>query len=64
MTFSSRTSSTNNIFQLLNILKVSDLYQLNLEKFMYKYNADILFLFNNFLSKLYNMHDHGTRQQV
>ena len=42
MTFSNRTSSTSNIFKLLKILKVSDLYQLNLEKFMYKYNADIL----------------------
>jgi len=42
MTFSNRTSSASNIFKLLKILKVSDLYQLNLEKFMYKYNADIL----------------------
>ena len=42
MTFSKTTSSTNNIFKLLKILKVSDLYHLNLEKFMYKYNADIL----------------------
>ena len=36
MTFSKRTSSANNIFKLLKILKVSDLYQINLEKFMYK----------------------------
>jgi len=65
MTFSNRTSSTSNIFKLLKILKVSDLYQLNLEKFMYKYNADILpFSFDNFFSKLYNIHDHDTRQQV
>jgi len=28
-TFSNRTSSANNIFKLLKILKVSDLYQLN-----------------------------------
>ena len=42
MTFSKRTSRANNIFELLKILKVSYLYQLNLEKFMYKYNADIL----------------------
>jgi len=49
MTFSKRTSSAKNIFKLLKILKVSDLYQLNLEKFMYKYNADILpSSFNNF----------------
>jgi len=41
-TFSNRTSSTNNIFKILKILKVSALYQLNLEKLMYKYNADIL----------------------
>ena len=65
MTFSKRTSSANNIFKLLNILKVSDLYQLNLEKFMYKYNSDILpSSFNNFFSKLHCVHDHGTRQQV
>jgi len=36
MTFSKRTSSANNIFKLLRILKVSDLYQLNFEKLMYK----------------------------
>ena len=63
MTFINRTSSASNIFILLKILKVSDLYQLNLEKFMYKYNADILpSSFDNFFSKLYNIHDHGTRQ--
>jgi len=39
MTFSKRTSSANNIFKVLKILKVSDSYQLNLEKFMYKCNA-------------------------
>ena len=62
MTFSKRTSSANNIFKLLKILKVSDLYQLNLEKFMYKYNAYILpSSFNNFFSKLHCVHDHGTR---
>jgi len=32
---------------------------------MYKYNADIMpSSFDNFFSKLYNIHDHGTRQQV
>jgi len=37
------------MFKLLKILKVSDLYQLNLGKFMYKYNGDILpFSFDNF----------------
>ena len=47
------------------ILKVSYLYQFNLEKFIYKYNAGILpSSFDNFLSKLCNIHDHGTRQQV
>jgi len=65
MTFSNRTSSASNIFKLLKILQVSDLYQLNLEKFMYKYNVDILpSSFDNFFSKLYNIRDHGTRQQV
>jgi len=66
MTFSNRTSSAKNIFKLLKILiEVSDLYQLNLEKFMYKYNVDILpSSFDNFFSKLYNIHDYGTRQQV
>jgi len=55
MTFSKRTSSASNIFKLLKILKVSDLYQLNLEKLIYKYNADILpSSFDNFFSKLYN----------
>ena len=65
MTFSNRTSSASNISKLLKILQVSDLYQLNLEKFMYKYNADILpSSFDKFFSKLYNIHDHDTRQQV
>jgi len=65
MNFSNRTSSASNIFNLLKILKVSDLYQLNLEKFMYKYNAVIQpSSCDNFFSKLYNIHDHGTRQQV
>jgi len=63
MTFSNRTSSASNIFKLLKIIKVSDLHQLNLVKFMYKYNADILpSSFDNFFSKLCNIHDHGTRQ--
>jgi len=63
--FSKRTSSANNILKLLKILKDSDLYQLNLEKFMYKYNADILpSSFDNFFSKLHCVHDHATRQQV
>jgi len=65
MTFSNRTSSASNIFKLLKILKVSELYQLNVKNFMYKYNADILHSsFDDFFSKLYNIHDHGTRQQV
>ena len=65
MTFSNRTPSASNIFKLLELLKVSDLYQLNLEKFIYKYNADILLSsFDNFFSKLCNIHDHGTRQQA
>ena len=64
MPFSDRTISAKNIFKLLKILiSVSDLYQLNLEKFMYKYNVDILpSSFDNFFSKLYNIHDCGTRQ--
>jgi len=65
MAISNRTSSASNLFKLFKILKVSDLHQLNVEKFMYKYNADILPpSFDNFFSKLYNIHDHGTRQQV
>ena len=65
MTFSKRTSSANNIFKLLRILKVSDLYQLNLEKFMYKYNAGILpSSIDNIFSKLHCIHDQGARQQV
>jgi len=32
---------------------------------MYRYNPDILpSSFDNFFSKLYNIHDHGTRHQV
>jgi len=32
---------------------------------MYKYDADMLrSSFDNFFSKVHNMHDHGTRQQV
>ena len=65
MTFSKRTSSANNVFKLLKILKVSDMYHVILENFMYKYNADILpSSFVNFFSKLHCTHDHGTRQQV
>ena len=49
----------------LKVLKVSDLYQLNSEKFLYKYDTDMLpSSFDNFFLKLHNMHDHGTRQQV
>ena len=51
ISFTKRTSA-NNIFKLLKILKVSDLYQLNLKTFMYKYNADIVpSPFNNFFFK-------------
>jgi len=42
LTFSNRRSSANNKFKLLRILKISDLYQLDLEKFMYKHNVSIL----------------------
>jgi len=35
MSFSNRTSSAKNVFKLLKILKVSYLYLLNLEKFMF-----------------------------
>jgi len=53
-TFSNRTSSASNILKLLKILKVSDLHQLDLEKFVYKYNDDILpSSFDNVFSKLY-----------
>ena len=39
------------------------MYQFNLEKFMYKYNADTLpSSFDNLFSKLHCIHDHGTRQ--
>lgn len=39
--------------------------QLNLAKFMYEHNANILpSFFDNFFSKQYNMHNHGTRQPV
>jgi len=49
----------------VKILKVSDLYQVKLEKFMHKYNADILpSSFDNVFSKLHCIHDYGTRQQV
>jgi len=57
---------SNKIFKLLKTLKVSesDLYQLNLEKFMHKHNTNILpSSFDNFFSKLCNLHDHGIRQQ-
>jgi len=65
MTFSNRTSSANNIFKLLTILKFSDFYQLNLEKFRHKYNVDILpSSCDSFFSKLHCMHHHGTRQQL
>jgi len=65
ITFSNRTSSASNIFNLLKILKVFDLYQLNLKKFMYKYNAHILpSSFDNSFSKLDNIHDHGTFQDI
>ena len=59
MTFSKRTSSANNIFKLLKILKVYDLYQLNLEKFMYTYDADILpSSFNNFRQQVSGNYHH------
>jgi len=65
MTFSKRTSSANNIFKLLKILKVSDLHQLSLAKFVYKYNAYIIpSSLDNIFSKLHGVHDHATRQQV
>jgi len=61
MSFSNRTSSAKNVFKLLKILKVSYLYLLNLEKFMFKYNADILpTSFDNFFSKLYSIRGDGT----
>ena len=63
--FRNRTSSANNFFKLLNILKVSDLYQPHLNKFMYKHNADNLpSSFDNVFTKLHCIHDHGTKQHV
>jgi len=42
MTFTKKSLSANSIFKLLKIIIISDLYQLNLAKFMYKYNANTL----------------------
>ena len=59
MTFTYRRSSANNIFN--QILKVSDLYQLNLAKFMCTYNDNILpSSFDTFFSKLCKMYDYDT----
>jgi len=43
---------------------VSDLYPPNLAKFMQKDSANILPSFDKYLFYLYNIHDHGTKQQV
>jgi len=40
--FINRRLSSNNTFKIFKILKVSDLYQFYLEKFLYMYYADIL----------------------
>jgi len=55
----------NNIFKLVKILQVSDLYQLNMAKFMYKYNANILpSSFDNYFFKTVQHVWSWQRQQV
>ena len=63
MTFINRTSIQVQA-TFLNYLKFSK-FLICTNLIWYKYSADILpSSFHNFFSKLYNTHDHGTRQQV
>ena len=47
----------------LNILKLEDLYYVELEKFMYLfYNKKTPKIFNNFFEKITEIHSYHTRQ--
>ena len=64
-TNSNYNAHTEPLFKLLNILKIDDLYRLNLLKFYYKYvNNDLHLFFNSFsIMPRSEMHTYDTRQK-
>ena len=65
ITNSNYNAHTEPLFKLLNILKIDDLYRLNLLKFYYKYvNNELPLFFNSFsIMPRSEMHTYDTRQK-
>ena len=62
-TFSSIYTPINTMYKQLNILKISDIYHLELEKFMYQLYSDRLpAVFAQLFKKKKKIHSHNTRQ--
>ena len=62
-TFSSIYTPINTMFKQLNILKISDIYRLELGKFMYQLYSDRLpAVFVQLFKKIKEIHSHNTRQ--
>ena len=62
-TFSSIYTPINTMYKQLNILKISDIYHLELGKFMYQLYSDRLpAVFAQLLKKIKEIHSHNTRQ--
>ena len=62
-TFSSIYTPTNTMYKQLNILKISDIYHLELGKFMYQLYSDRLpAVFAQLFKKIKEIHSHNTRQ--
>ena len=62
-TFSSIYTPINKMYKQLNILKISDIYHLELGKFMYQLYSDRLpAVFAQLFKKIKEIHSHNTRQ--
>ena len=62
-TFSSIYTPINTMYKQLNILKISDIYHLELGKFMYQLYSDRLpAVFAQLFKKIKEIHSHNTRQ--
>ena len=63
--FSSSYQNVNNVYKNFKLLKLQDIYRLELAKFMYKLEHNKLpNLLNNNFVKITNHHKYGTRQAI
>ena len=65
ITFAKKLCHVSPIFKALNLLKIDDIYQLELEKFMYQtFNGNIPQKIDRDFIKLSSVHKHYTRHTI